>query len=63
MHIHVWSLHESLKKRKWKDGQYNEQYKKGNQKTAVHRTMQQKKDAATETQTPLKTRDDCICFF
>jgi hypothetical protein len=43
MHIHVPSLQESLKKRKLKDGQYNEQYKKGNQKTVVHRTMHTKK--------------------
>ena len=43
MHIHVPSLQESLKKLKLKDGQYNEQYKKGNQKTVVHRTMHKKR--------------------
>ena len=36
-------LHESLKKRKWKDAKYNEQYKKGSQKTVVHRAMHKKK--------------------
>ena len=61
MHIHVRSLQKSLKQRKLKNGEYNEQYKKGKEKTVVHRTMH--KNVATEKQTPLKTGDDCICYF
>ena len=40
----------SLKRRKLKDGQYNEQHKTGNEKTVIHMTMHQKaKDVATQT--------------
>ena len=42
MHIHVRSLQKSLKQRKLKDGEYNEQHKKGNEKRLVYRTMYQK---------------------
>ena len=40
MPIYVRSLQTSLKRRKLKDGQYNEQYNKRHEKTAVHRTIQ-----------------------
>jgi hypothetical protein len=33
-------LQASLKRRKLKDGQYNEQYNKRHDKTVVHRTIQ-----------------------
>jgi len=62
MHIHARYLYKSLKRRKLKNGQYNEQYKTRNEKTVVHMTMHQKaKDVATQTKIPFKTRDDCIC--
>jgi hypothetical protein len=48
MHIHVRFLQNSLKQRKLKDGEYNEQYKKGNEKTVVHRTMHQKKQLSCD---------------
>ena len=65
MHIHVRSLQKKLKQRKLKDGEYNEQHKKGNEQTVVQRTMYQKKtkDVATQTQTPLKTRDDYLLLL
>ena len=60
-----------LNKRKLKDGQYNEQYKTGNEKTAVHMTIHYKaKDAATQTKLPLtvflnfnSTLDICLKFI
>ena len=39
MPIYVRSLQTSLKRRKLKDGQYNEQYNKRHEKAVVHRTM------------------------
>jgi hypothetical protein len=39
MPIHVRSLQTSLKRRKLKDGQYNEQYNKRNENTVVHMAM------------------------
>jgi hypothetical protein len=42
MHTHVRSLQKRLKQRKLKDGEHNEQHKKGNEKRVVYRTMYQK---------------------
>ena len=53
---------QSLQRLKLKEGQYNEENKTGNEKTVVHMTMHKKaKDVATQTETPFKTRDGCIC--
>jgi hypothetical protein len=53
MHIHVRSLQKSFKKRKLKGGEYNEQYKKGNEKTVVRRTMHKKHKRYSYTNTNL----------